>query len=146
MKENYKKAGIMCNSIASIITILMGISHFFVPFIFPWTDVAKDMYPPIKWALFAMNFFFSFLLTWGGILSLVSLHKWYENRGVNFGVIGGLGLFWFVGAIYEILYPFPFEVVRWVLPSIALLISFLYGISLYFYVKKDKKEKSKKII
>lgn len=119
--------------IASILTIMMAIPHFFVPFIFPWERLIKDLYPPIKWALFAMNFFFSLLLLWGGLLTLISTLKWTITRRMRYWIHGGMGLFWLVGAIYEIVFPFPILEAMWVLPAIAFCISLLYWIAVFLY-------------
>lgn len=122
--------------IASVLTIFMAIPHFFVPFIFPWEQLVEGLYPPVKWALFAMNLFFSFLLLWGGLISLIATLKWTKTQGIRYWIYGGIGLFWIVGAIYEIFVPFPIAEARWVLPGIALCISCLYGVSIFTYKRK----------
>ncbi len=118
---------------ASALTIMMAVPHFFVPFIFPWDELITGLYPPIQWALFAMNFFFSLLLLWGGILSLVSTLKWTMTKSMRYWIHGGLGLFWLIGAIYEILVPFPIVEAKWILPIIAFMISCLYVMAVFLY-------------
>ncbi|GAA0179590.1 hypothetical protein SH2C18_24310 [Clostridium sediminicola] len=129
-ENNFKRLGKLSCIIASVLTIVIGISHFFVPFIFPWESFIKELYPPIKWALFAMNYFFSLLLLLGGILTLVAEFKWGMVKGIRKCILGGMGLFWLAGSIYEVIYPFPIMEARWVLPGVALVIFSLYGISL----------------
>ena len=75
------------------------------------------MYPPLSWALYAMNFFFSFLLTWAGILIYVS----YKNQQLRLWIVGGVSIFWIVSALYLIIVPFPMPEVRWILPFYSLV-------------------------
>lgn len=116
---------------ASVFTIMMAVPHFFVPFIFPWEQLVSDLYPPVQWALFAMNLFFSLLLLWGGIITLVAALKWTMSKSMRYLIYGGMALFWIIGSIYEIFVPFPMIEARWVLPIIALCIGCLYGIALF---------------
>ncbi|WP_066495766.1 hypothetical protein [Abyssisolibacter fermentans] len=125
-ENNFKRLGRLTCIIASVLTIMMGILHFFVPFIFPWERLIRQLYPPIKWALYAMNYFFSLLLLLGGILTLVAEFKWRMVNGIRKCISGGMGLFWLAGAIYEIIYPFPIKEARWVLPGVAFIIFCLY--------------------
>lgn len=117
----------LLNLIASSFTVLMGFTHFFVPYFFPWDQYLTDVYPPISWALFAMNFFFSFLLTWAGILTFISL----KYQAMRRFVIGGMGAFWIAGGIYELIVPFPLAEAKWILPAISFSIAVLYVIALY---------------
>ncbi|MFW6015155.1 MAG: hypothetical protein ACOCRK_01810 [bacterium] len=126
--------------IASILTILMAVPHFFVPFIFPWESLTKELYPTLKWALFAMNFFYSLLLLWGGLLSLNAILRWRISNEIKYYLFGGLGLFWLIGAIYEIIYPFPIEGAKYIMLLFALLISLLYVIGM-LYLKVETFEK-----
>ena len=121
--------------IASIFTIVMAIPHFFVPFIFPWEQLIDGLYSPIKWALFAMNIFYSFLLLWAGVLSFICAIKPNISQSIYHWINGGIGLFWLIGAIYEIIIPFPINEARWILPCMAFFISILYGVSIVKYNK-----------
>lgn len=127
---NLNKLSRLSCIIASVLTVVMGLSHFFVPFIFPWERLIEELYPPIRWALFAMNYFFSLLLVWGGLLTLVTEFKWRSVKGLRKCILSGMGLFWLLGTIYEIIYPFPIKEARWVLPGVGFVISCLYVISI----------------
>jgi hypothetical protein len=109
---------------------MMAVPHFFVPFIFPWEELVRGLYPPVKWALFAMNFFFSLLLFWGGLLSLAAVLKWKMTPGMRYWIFGGMGIFWALGAVYELIVPFPMPEAKWVLPGIAFVNACLYGTAL----------------
>lgn len=115
--------------IASALTIITALSHFFVPLIFPWEQLIEGLYPPIQWALFAMNYFFSLLLLWGGILTIFAELKWKTVKGIRKYIVGGMTLFWLVGTIYEFIFPFPIMEARWILPGVSFIIFCLYGVS-----------------
>lgn len=121
------------NIIASVLTVLMGFSHFFVPAFLPWQEFTAELYPPISWALYAMNFFFSFLLTWGGILTFVS----YGHTDLRKWIVGGMALFWITGGFYQLLIPFPIAEARWFLPIIAFTISIMYLVVLFLKEKEE---------
>lgn len=126
--------------IASVISVIMGLSHFAVPFVFPWESLINGLYPPIQWALFAMNFFFSLLLLWGGLLTLAAALKWQINARMRVWIFGGMGLFWCIGAVYEIIFPFPMKEAAPVLPAIAFVEALLYW--LYILFNNNNKVKS----
>ncbi len=114
------KSGI--NTVASLMTVLMGLSHFFVPYLYPWEQHLEGINPAIVWALYAMNFFFSFLLTWGGILTFIS----YSTGQLKQWIVGGMTAFWVVGGFYQLVVPFPIAEARWILPLVAFTIAILY--------------------
>ena len=115
-----------CLWAAGIFSAVMGLFHFFLPYFFPWQQRISEIYPPVQWALFATNFFFSFLLLWGGFLTIIAILQWEENRWLRYSILGGMGLFWVVGALYELVVPFPVAVVRWILPGFSSSVAFLY--------------------
>ncbi|MEA2021519.1 MAG: hypothetical protein U9N08_03495 [Candidatus Caldatribacteriota bacterium] len=134
VKNSIKLARLSC-IIASTLTIMIAVSHFFIPFIFPWGSLIEELYPSIKWALFAMNYFFSLLLLLGGVFSLVAEFKWGRVKGIRKCILGGMTFFWLAGTIYEIVYPFPIIEARWILPGVAFIIFCLYGLSIIIIKK-----------
>lgn len=122
------------NLVASGLTFVMGLSHFVVPYLFPWEDHIAGLYAPIGWALLAMNFFFSFLLTWAGILTYIS----YYHRALRKWIVGGMAAFWVIGGLYELIIPFPVREAQWILPIVSFSISVLYFVVLYLD-KRDSK-------
>ena len=115
-------SGKTLNSCASLLTIIMGFGHFFVPVFLPWEEHLQLTYPPLSWALYAMNFFFSFLLTWGGLLTFV----FFQKQTLRLWIVGGMALFWAASAVYLLVIPFPLPEARWVLPVYSLLVAGLY--------------------
>lgn len=129
-----KTANIL-NRAAAISTIFMGISHLFVPFLLPWQEHLEMLYEPITWALYAMNFFFSILLAWGGFLSWSALSSKRYSVRIN----GGMAVFWVIGGIYEIVIPFPIAEAKWALPAISFTIASLYIAALIRYSHAEAK-------
>lgn len=121
------------NMAAALMTIFMGVSHIFVPFFLPWQDHLKTLYEPITWALYAMNFFFSILLAWGGFLSILAWSSKRFRKWIN----GGMAAFWVIGGIYEIVIPFPIAEAKWVLPIISFSIAGLYIVALILNSRFD---------
>src|SRR5436190_317022 len=60
-------------AIAGSSSAAMGAYHFFLPSMFHWDRFVTKVPDSIQWALFSINFFFSYLLLAGGILTLVAL-------------------------------------------------------------------------
>ncbi len=83
-----------------------------------------------------MNIFYSFLLSWAGVLSFICAGKPNISQSMYNWITGGIGLFWLIGSIYEILIPFPIYEARWVLPCMAIFIGILYGVCILKYNRK----------
>lgn len=124
------------NLVASVLTVLMGFSHLFVPLFLPWEQHVSEVYAPISWALYAMNFCFSYLLTWGGILTYIS----YKHNHLRKWIVGGMASFWIAGGFYQLLFPFPLAEARWILTIIAFAISILYLAALFINEKEEEVE------
>src|SRR5690554_5283648 len=125
-----KKLCIITNTIASLFTITCGGVHLFLPYVFPWEAQLEPTCDYMTWAMFADNFFFSVLLIWAGILSLMAFSTLKLNKTGILWIIGGMSLFWLFGCGYELIIPFPFPIVKWVLPIFAFSTAFLYGVAL----------------
>ena len=114
----------------------MGAYHFFLPSMFHWGAFLKKVPQPIPWALFSLNFFFSFLLLAGGILTFVALRAlrrspaMHPDRGILFAMTG----FWLSNTLYQIFIPMPLPPNLWplhvVLLGFAAATTLAYGVGL----------------
>lgn len=113
--------------IGGVLSAVMGAAHFVLPLIYPWQEHVEDLYAPLHWALFATTVFFGVLLVLAGALTvLVAVAPSMPFRLVGV-VAGGMATFWVIGAIYEILVPFPeSEVARWALPAFSIIVAWLH--------------------
>lgn len=133
-----KKLGTITNTTAGLLTISCGVLHLFLPYVFPWQEQLEQTCSYMTWAMFADNFFFSILLIWAGLLSLVAFSALKLNKTGLLWVTGGMSLFWLIGCVYEIIFPFPFPVVEWVLPIFAFLTACLYGVALFSSLRGER--------
>jgi len=123
-------------TIAASFSSAMGAYHFFLPSMFHWGAFLKKVPQPIPWALFSINFFFSFLLLAGGILTFVALRAlrrspaMHPDRGILFAMAG----FWLSNTLYQVFIPMPLPANLWplhvVLLGFAVLTTLAYGVSL----------------
>jgi hypothetical protein len=102
-------------ALAAINTTGMAAYHFFLPRLWGWDTVLVNMPPAIRWASHSINFFFSFFLICGGILTFLSLRgdawRLSQHRAL-FVVMGG---FWATNLIYQLIDPLPLP------PSMAIM-------------------------
>lgn len=116
----------MCLVVAGVATCLMAGFHFFLPHIFGWGTYVKEVPAPISWGLFAINFFFSCLLLGGGIATIIAGRHRRESPLLSNCIIWGMGIFWIIDLVYQIVFPFPVATVRWVLLTFAAFVALLY--------------------
>jgi hypothetical protein len=98
----------------------MGAYHFFLPWQFQWSSFMRRVPQPISWALISVNFFFSFLLLAGGILSFVALRAFRRSNRCDHGILIAMAAFWLANSLYQIFVPMPLPAQLWLL-RIALL-------------------------
>ena len=111
---------------AGVLSAINGAAHFALPVIYPWAEHVEGLYEPVRWALYATTVFFGVLLVFGGVVT-VAVALWHETpcRVVALAA-GGMAGFWLVGAVYEVLVPFPDPVAAWILPLFSLIVALLY--------------------
>ena len=106
--------------IAASSSCAMGAYHFFLPSMFHWDIFVKKIPSVIQWALFSINFFFSFLLLAGGILTFVAVRRLYQSLPPDRGLLLAMGGFWIVNTLYQLIIPMPLPPKLWVLHIVLL--------------------------
>lgn len=113
---------------------LMGAYHFFLPSMFHWDRFVKDIPGAIRWGLFSINFFFSFLLLAGGILTFVALRRLHRSSQPDCGVLIAMGGFWLANTLYQLFIPMPLPPKLWILHVVlvgyAVLTTIAYAVAL----------------
>jgi hypothetical protein len=89
--------------ISGALSAAMGAFHFFLPRIFSWEAGLRHADPELRWALFALNCFFSLLLLCSGMTAIASW--WRPELGVSSSLT--LAAFWCVNVAYQWLVPPP---------------------------------------
>ena len=107
-------------AVAASSSCAMGAYHFFLPSMFHWDAFVKTIPSVIQWALFSINFFFSFLLLAGGILTFVALRRLHRSLPPDRGVLLAMAGFWIVNTLYQLLIPMPLPPKLWLLHLVLL--------------------------
>jgi hypothetical protein len=112
----------------------MGAYHFFLPSMFHWDRFVTKVPGAIRWGLFSINFFFSFLLLAGGILTFVALRRLHRSLPPDRGVLVAMGGFWLANTLYQLFIPMPLPPKLWVLHVVlvgyAIVTTMAYGAAL----------------
>ena len=127
-------------AIAGSSSAAMGAYHFFLPSMFHWDRFVTKIPDSIQWALFSINFFFSYLLLAGGILTLIALRRLHRSLPPDRGVLYAMAGFWLVNVLYQLVIPMPLPAKLWllhlVLVGYAVLCTLAYAASL-IALRKD---------
>jgi len=124
--------------IGAVISLLFGIWHFFVPYLYEWFLYIPNEYENLIVGIAYTNFFFSLLLSGLSILLIVFGRTFFAgNRDVL--IFYGLLVFtWFCRAAITFVIPWPLEPIRWAaygqqiaafVVFILLLLPFVFQIS-----------------
>ena len=129
--EKLRKA---CLVIAGLASSAMAAFHFALPHVFGWARFVNNIPSPIRWGLFSINVFFSTLLLWGGVTTIIAALNDRGNTLLSYCIFFGMGFFWIIDASYQIIYPFPHVIMRWVLLGFSISVALLYisGVLLSF--------------
>ena len=109
-----QRIAIVALGVAAASSCAMAGYHFALPFfIWHWSRFVGGIPATIRWGLFAINMFFSFLLLAGGVLTAVAARKVSRGAAPDRGVLIAMAGFWALNMLYQVVVPMP-------LPSEAL--------------------------
>ena len=112
---------------AGVASAAMAAFHFFLPTVFEWSRHMAPVPTSIRWALDAINAFFSTLLLLGSIATIrVALAPRRDTT-----IIWGMALFWVFNTAYQLLWPFPQRAVSWGTLGFAALMLASYTLALW---------------
>jgi hypothetical protein len=94
-------------AVAAINTTGLAAYHFFLPRLWNWDSALVQMPPAIRWASYSINFFFSFLLICGGILTFLALERDAWRLPQNRALFIVMAAFWAANLIYQLIDPLP---------------------------------------
>jgi len=95
-----RRTAIISLAIGASLSTSMGAYHFFLPWQFQWSALLTKIPQPIPWALHSINFFFSFLLLVGGVLSFVALRTFRRSGRCDYGILIAMAAFWLANSLY----------------------------------------------
>jgi hypothetical protein len=116
--------------VAGSASAAMGAFHFFLPGLFGWGRFTDALPAEIRWALYAINAFFSLLLLAGGLASMAPVRDPSADAIANWPA-WTMTVFWVFNTAYQLAWPFPAPRIRWVLIGFALAVTILYAAGLY---------------
>jgi hypothetical protein len=80
-----------------------------------------------------MNFFMSYLMLAGGVLTLVALHRAQAGKPADRGIVAAMASFWLINTLYQLLIPMPLPshlfLLRLALVGFAVLTASAYGLA-----------------
>jgi len=95
------------------ISLLFGIWHFFVPYLYEWFLYIPNEYENLIVGIEYTNFFFSLLLSGLSILLIVLGRKLFAGNKDVLTFYGLLVFTWFCRAAITFIIPWPLEPIRW---------------------------------
>ena len=119
------RRGRLLIEIGGWLSALNGLAHFALPLYFPWEGHVRDLYEPVRWALYATTVFFGVVLLLAGLLVVAVARSRELPPRFAHGIVLGMAGFWVVGAVYEIVVPFPDPYAAWALPVFSLVVALL---------------------
>jgi hypothetical protein len=94
-------------ALAGVNTTGIAAYHFFLPRLWGWETALVHMPPAIRWASYSINFFFSFFLICGGILTFLSLRGDAWRLAQHRALFIVMAAFWATNLIYQLIDPLP---------------------------------------
>jgi hypothetical protein len=110
---------------------IMAAIHFFLPLAYGWTQY-RDLVPPGTYRLLAgITFGFSFILMWGGCMSILTASRPTISR-LQYMILYGQGVLWAAYLVYEARFPPPVPPsLQKMLMAGAAIITLLYMVFLF---------------
>jgi len=124
--------------IGLILSALVGIWHFFVPYLYQWYSYIPNEYRSLIVGIDWINFFFSLFLTGYSILLIIMKEKIFNKNKEMFIMYGFMVFVWFCRVAITFINPWPLEPIAWVAygQQIATFIIFLLQLVPFVYLMK----------
>lgn len=105
----------------------MAAVHMLLPKAYGWRQYLDLVPHRVAFVILAVNFVFSFLILWGGCLTIMAAIRRRPDRAAANLVLYALAIFWMVYVLYQTRVPPPIpELPRKLLLVVAALIALLY--------------------
>ena len=123
-------------SIGLILSAVVGIWHFSVPYLYQWYLYIPDEYKVLNVGINYINFFFSLLLTGYSLLFLLFRRKIFSGNKELLIMYGFMVFVWFCRVAITFIIPWPLEPVVWpaYAQQIASFIIFILQLIPFFYL------------
>lgn len=103
-----------CYNIGLILSMFIGIWHFFVPTLFQWSSYISSEYKNLIVGIEWTNYCFSLLLTGLSIILILWRKKFLEGNKETLVIYSFMVFLWFNRIAIAIVNPWPLEPIAWV--------------------------------
>ena len=118
------KVGLLVGGLGSC---AMAAYHFFLPYAWDWDRSLHVLPLALQWGSHSINFFMSYLMFAGGVLTLAALPQMRAGRRPDRGIVAAMAIFWMINAAYQVIIPIPLPpylgALRLVLLSYAIVVA-----------------------
>ncbi len=130
-------------SVGLILSAIVGIWHFAVPYLYQWYLYIPDEYKILNVGIDYINFFFSLLLTGYSFLLLLFRRKIFSGNKDLLIMYSFMVFVWFCRAAITFIDPWPLEPVAWLAyaQQIASFIIFILQLIPFVYLLRKIKKK-----
>jgi len=118
--------------------MLVGIWHFFVPYMFQWYSYIPNQYENLIVGIDWTNFFFSLLLTGLSLLLIVFGKKVFSGNKDIFIFYGFMVFVWLCRTAITFIEPWPLEPIAWAayLQQIATIVIFVIQLIPFLWLSR----------
>jgi len=132
-----KKFIIILFYIACIISLLVAILHFFVPYSFEWYSYIPDAPTEIYQSINYVNFCFSFLLAGISLLLIIVRKQLFANSKELRLFYIFFVLIWLFRIVIQIIWPWPSGLQLWLVVGFSVEFIFTLVPMIYFLKKRE---------
>ncbi|CEG25451.1 hypothetical protein [Bacillus sp. B-jedd] len=135
-----RKISSVLYTVGLVISSLVGLLHFFAPYVTEWYSYIPDAPLEIYASIDYVNFFFSLLLTGLSLILLVFKKKIYQGSREVFVFYAFLVFTWFCRVLITIVIPWPTPLQKWLIVGFLseFMIVFIPAIYLFNYKKSAR--------
>lgn len=127
--------------IACIISLLVGLMHFFAPYAFGWYSYIPDAPKEIIQSVNYVNFCFSFLLTGISLLMVLLRKHIFEGPAELKAIYYFFVMIWLSRIVIQAIWPWPSGLQTWLVTAFTIQFAFTTAPMLYFLSKsKERKD------
>ena len=121
-----------------VLSMLVGIWHFFVPYMFQWYSYIPNQYENLIVGIDWTNFFFSLLLTGLSLLLIVFGKKVFSGNKDIFIFYGFMVFVWLCRTAITFIEPWPLEPIAWAayLQQIATIVIFVIQLIPFLWLSR----------
>jgi len=125
--------------VGSLISIVFGIWHFFIPGIWNWYSFIDPLATELIIAVRAINILFSLLLVLLGLANIVVVFRVINDRLTYLVMISISVILWAARVILQIIYPQGSQnlLLQYLMLSIFIFVLLCYSVGIFLIIKRN---------